>query len=1256
MAPRRRPTAFEVSFPGETEDEIPSESGLSKYHHSLHLQSRSPSVASTSSLGKRKGDALDTRVDAYYKKRKNTIVENEDLIISGEDPEDEDEDKPIRELLDFSIFDPRRRNELVTLEALEQDDGIDRAFEAAGMVKPHYVSEEDEGQEEEPDEPQYVHLSAILRYTVDYTQESEQVLPFYIETQYAWYILKNPSASYKVFYEHFYSPRRVAQIVIARALNRPNEDFKSFLDRFTKQVDMFGRTYVEQHIWDYLLDINDIIRESDDAKKVMVVPFVKTILRRAPQMTETQRSPRLTRPMIKRQPKNKALLGSIDIAVLKNENQNTTCVTPRIARLAKGLFREEMIVLGPPPPLVNKAEVEAAKAKAFATLRHLIAKAKVEKKKITYRKEDRITVRHDPVLYNAINIERVDYKIGDIVLFPNPEVMADVEAKKIRPDANSRIDDFFWFAKIIYIMAEIQKVHVQWFNHGSLTILKEFAHPQELYLADLCGHESLTNIVGKVTVHFAPNAVVPKDKPEEYFCKFTHDTKTGVFSDLDIKRIELCDGQKSPDNCPVCPIQEENDLKKEARALKDEFGNLDGVAFAGISYHLEDFVLYRANEGPANIGYITHVAFPKKNIAKVTMRKVGRISDLGHVLPAGTKRDERQLFLTDETVTVDVSKDKALLQVIYVPCIESFEAPHATLEDWLELSYDNFYLLYIFPRLKVQSWDEKKKMRWQKHQVCTPCCKEFLEKRKHMYKFLNQSREKPLATLDLFGGVGGFSRGLAEGSGCLKVTHAVEIGPSAAKTFARNSPDTVIYNQCANEILRYAVKSQQRHQIEVPKQKYDDKTPVAPPPKPGDIKVITAGFPCQSHSTMNMYKTTDDLKSNLILTTLAYLDYYSPDFAYFENVPGFLRFSLKATQENEHRVSGDIDMGGVKLLLRALVDMNYQFQFGLLQAAHYGTPQRRVRFFLVAAKQGQVLPSLPQPTHDFPDSKILSIKFDDKQDAIAPIRMAHGTARNPCVTIEDAIGDLPRFDWKHPKPSSEGLNVREKRRKRAQKVPAVECDIKETFSGFRGKIGYYTSPQTRYQQRARLLETADIQHYTKCLLPKKVERVLNVPLKAGADYKSLPAFLHEWQFVDPTSSVGKLNYRPGIYGRLDKDGVFPTTVTNVDPTAKQSQVLHPWCFRMVTVRELARSQGFPDSFVFETLGKLNVVTIHRQIGNAVPLPLAHALGRELRESLYNLWNTKRENAIVIEDNDLAQGVAQQHLVNETEDDSDMYTD
>jgi hypothetical protein len=32
----------------------------------------------------------------------------------------------------------------------------------------------------------------------------------------------------------------------------------------------------------------------------------------------------------------------------------------------------------------------------------------------------------------------------------------------------------------------------------------------------------------------------------------------------------------------------------------------------------------------------------------------------------------------------------------------------------------------------------------------------------------------------------------------------------------------------------------------------------------------------------------------------------------------------------------------------------------------------------------------------------------------------------------------------------------------------------------------------------------------------------------------------------------------GLYGRLDEDGWFPTTVTNMDPTAKQSKVLNPY--------------------------------------------------------------------------------------------------
>lgn len=51
-----------------------------------------------------------------------------------------------------------------------------------------------------------------------------------------------------------------------------------------------------------------------------------------------------------------------------------------------------------------------------------------------------------------------------------------------------------------------------------------------------------------------------------------------------------------------------------------------------------------------------------------------------------------------------------------------------------------------------------------------------------MKEFLGSVAYKSLRTLDLFGGVGAFGLSMEE-SGCLKVTHAVEISPSAAKTF-----------------------------------------------------------------------------------------------------------------------------------------------------------------------------------------------------------------------------------------------------------------------------------------------------------------------------------------------------------------------------------------------------------------------------------------------------------------------------------------
>jgi len=84
-----------------------------------------------------------------------------------------------------------------------------------------------------------------------------------------------------------------------------------------------------------------------------------------------------------------------------------------------------------------------------------------------------------------------------------------------------------------------------------------------------------------------------------------------------------------------------------------------------------------------------------------------------------------------------------------------------------------------------------------------------------------------------------------------------------------------------------------------------------------------------------------------------------------------------------------------------------------------------------------------------------------------------------------------------------------------------------------------------------------------------------------------------------------------VFGRAPWDGYFKTTITDPEPLGKQGQVLHPEQNRILSVRELARSQGFPDSYKFAgTIGDR-----HREIGNAVPPPLGRALGLEIRKAM-----------------------------------------
>jgi DNA (cytosine-5)-methyltransferase 1 len=137
--------------------------------------------------------------------------------------------------------------------------------------------------------------------------------------------------------------------------------------------------------------------------------------------------------------------------------------------------------------------------------------------------------------------------------------------------------------------------------------------------------------------------------------------------------------------------------------------------------------------------------------------------------------EQREVYLTDEKTMANL---KDLIRVCFVAPREVI----VDLSEWLNMSPDHFYITYKFAKLKVNSWEDRSLLPYEKLEVCTSCVQERLKERESFREFTAYSKEHPLSVLDLFGGVGAFSHGLAEGSGCLKLASTVEISPSAAKT------------------------------------------------------------------------------------------------------------------------------------------------------------------------------------------------------------------------------------------------------------------------------------------------------------------------------------------------------------------------------------------------------------------------------------------------------------------------------------------
>ena len=226
----------------------------------------------------------------------------------------------------------------------------------------------------------------------------------------------------------------------------------------------------------------------------------------------------------------------------------------------------------------------------------------------------------------------------------------------------------------------------------------------------------------------------------------------------------------------------------------------------------------------------------------------------------------------------------------------------------------------------------------------------------------------------------------------------------------------------------------------------------------------------------------------------------------------------------------------------------------VLNAGHFGTPQNRERLILLGARKGDSLPDYP----------VHVTEIASPQQRIA------GLPKGP--TCSDALGDLPDVD------AIEDLIVSDS---------AATADFGEP---------------SEYAAQLRCLSD-DAWHY---------------------------GYVREWNPSVLTSSartehtaISRRRFRetaPGTmepisrFFRLPEFGVSNTLRAGTDgargafTSPRPIHYLHDRC---VTVREMARLHGFPDWFRF------NVTKWHggRQIGNAVPPPLARAIASEVMRAL-----------------------------------------
>ena len=135
---------------------------------------------------------------------------------------------------------------------------------------------------------------------------------------------------------------------------------------------------------------------------------------------------------------------------------------------------------------------------------------------------------------------------------------------------------------------------------------------------------------------------------------------------------------------------------------------------------------------------------------------------------------------------------------------------------------------------------------------------------------------------------------------------------------------------------------------------------------------------------------------------------------------------------------------------------------------------------------------------------------------------------------------------------------------------------------------------------------------TKYPISKK--RVLDL-VPPGGYWRDLPLDIQK-EYMQKSFFLG--GGKTGMARRISWDE--PSLTLTCSPAQKQTERCHPDETRPFTVREYARIQTFPDNWIFAG----PVTAQYKQIGNAVPVNLAKAIGQSVVSFLNEVYANKKE--------------------------------